>query len=169
MAFSSYAENCYQSTRSYITHAVCRPLLSRGINWLVRARISAIWTAKQAAAAKLISAFMAKRCPACENSIRMPELQHILFHCPSYVAYKSTLNPLLRQKVLKRLSPSEKLVVILGGTVKKDGEPLSLAAHWSGEGRKTLDGESVPGYMVIAQFLQCVMGVHMRALWKHKS
>jgi exonuclease III len=167
LAYVNYCSSGFIGTRAYITNGVEVPRLARGINWLTRARIGAIWTTKRAAQATLIPQNWGEKCPACEREIDVPEMEHVILSCPTYSEERDGLSPLQGQDISMGRTDAEKVVLFLGGTVKRqDGEPLCLGRQWSGDRGETLTNEAVAGYTIIAEFLQRVYGTHMRLLWR---
>jgi exonuclease III len=166
LAYVNYCSSGYIGTRTYIAKGAETPRLARGINWLTRARVGAIWTTKRAAQATLIPRDWGDKCPACEGEIDVPEMEHVILNCPTYSKERDDLSPLWRHDIMMGRTDAEKVVLLLGGTVKRqDGEPLGLDRQWSGDRGETLRDEAVAGYTFIAKFLQRVYGNHMRSLW----
>ena len=122
-----------------------------------------MWTAHRAAKAGLIDSGCGNTCPSCGESIR-EDIPHILLEC----SFGADARHALIQPVVDRVveqSPAlptreELAVLILGGQV---GE-MSLSPWWL-EGTAHDGVGSLPGFVLVAEFLQKVMPGRMAKLW----
>ena len=153
----------FDNTRKVIRKATRYPDLIRGVEWLSRLRIQAMWTAHRAAKAGLIDSGCGSTCPSCGESVR-EDAPHILLEC----SFGSDTRHVLIQPVVDKAveqSPAlptreELAVLILGGQV---GE-VSLCPWWlKGTAHDGVD--SLPGFVLVAEFLQQVMPGRMAKLW----
>ena len=166
LAWKRYKTARFEATREYIKMAVKHPGISKGVVWLMRARIGAIWTASRAAQAKLVGCEWVGRCPSCGEA-SVSDLAHLLL-CPSYqVERRVHLGPLIRH--IRRsnrpsvLSQDDLFIICLGGDI--GGK--ALGTLWSGVCSQVFGGTGVPGFALVARFLQKVMPRAMINLWQH--
>ena len=168
-SFQRYRESEFEDTRLYLKSALAYPKWSRGVTWLLRARVNGIWSTKRAAKLNLIDAEWATACPACQEHIDIDELGHIMLFCQKYVVQRRILGLALRAVLDAALDPNQKTILLLGGRVN-DGAEGPIPHPWSDRQWAGLDGETVgetgePGFIPVARFLQEVMPKHMASLW----
>jgi exonuclease III len=169
-AFTEYERRGYEKTRSYLKHAMRYPEWARGVNWLTRARLSAIWSARRAAQAGLIKGEVRDKCPACGVQIPQEEteLRHILAHCQVYAEERSAHLGVFRTNLPDVLSEGKLIHFILGGNDAEEGYAIDPGHAWSGENGETFADSGLPGFVWVAQFLQAIMPGHMKMLWAHQ-
>ena len=159
-----YEENHFGNTRKVIRKATQYPRLVRGVEWLLRMRIQAIWTSNRAAKAGLIDPEAGERCPSCGERV-IEDIPHILLECKDEANARHEMIQPLISKAAEQLSALpdrwELAVLILGGQV---GE--GTLSPWWLEGTAQSGGHSVPGFSLVAEFLQTIMPKRMGRLWK---
>ena len=135
LAWDTYQAGSYEATKEYKRVGMRYPALAKGISWLMRARMGAIWMAPRAARAGLIGASWASKCPSCGKSVEC-DLAHILLDCQAYqVPRKRDLGALIRyiwnkDDPRKPSNEYELAVLCLGGDIGGMG----LGPLWSGTG-----------------------------------
>ena len=167
LSYDRYEGARFEDTRLYIQVALRYVSLAMGVNWLARARVNGIWTARKAVQAGLIAQTHADRCPACGTAIAAtPELLHVLLACPNYAPQRLLLEPLLSADPLSLLTDLELFFFLLGG--RAAGSNVAMpGAQWSGVDDETFADLGVPAFLPVCRFLQAVMPEHMRLLWSH--
>jgi hypothetical protein len=169
-SFRRYKSSRFEETRGYLKSAVAYPTLSRGVTWLLRARVNGIWSATKAAKLHIIDETWEDHCPACGEAIEIDELEHVVLFCPEYGAQRRLLD-LVKAAVLDAaLDPKTKLTFLLGGN-KRPGGAEGPLAPWTARQWAGLEGEDIggdppkAGFVPITDFLQEVMPRHMASLW----
>lgn len=114
ISFRNWQRSDYRSTISFVQHANFHTHLAQGINWLVRARCSGIWTARQAFERSLVTGEVQGRCPRCMQEIAAPELEHVVLMCTAYAHQRQILRPVL-EAIPEMDNQAQTLQVILGG------------------------------------------------------
>jgi Exonuclease III len=173
-SFHQYEENRFEDTRAYLKSAVSFPKYSRGVTWLLRARVRGIWSAKRAAKMKLINEAWTELCPACEEVILVDEIVHIMLFCPKYMAQRRSLEQDMAAVLDTVLAPELKVVLMFGGSVEDEDAngpnlPPWTCRQWAGEDREVVEGLGKPGFLPVAKFLQQVMPGHMGSLWAKRQ
>lgn len=162
MSMKHYLASKYEDTKSYLDHAVKLPRWSVGVNWIMRGRLSGVWSLHRAQGAGLITDSRPRSsCPACLQLIDADEVAHVLVTCPKYEVERFELAVILLDPRVRELSTSQKKIILLGGSTGA----FSLGNSWSGAKGETLSGQAVPGYVLVARFCQLVFGSHMGTLW----
>jgi len=159
----SWYEKCaFKQTRGFIHQGARFPEVTRGIEWLSRMRMQAVWTAPRAAKAKLIPLTWRHRCPRCliETDENIP---HILIECRAETESRRMIAPIMERAVEQLPAGSEQVAVatlILGGRVGG----ASLGQRWL---ERTTQGEDEvdPDFVLVSRFLQEVMPRRMGRLW----
>jgi exonuclease III len=157
VAFKRYQRLNFESTRAYHKVAVAFPEVSRGVNWLLRLRVSGVWTVYKAAQAGLIDRDRKGTCALCDTVVTSAdnELEHMVLHC---TAFDEAREPM--QACFANLDYCQ----LLGGN-----EPLApsktFIGKWTGAKAKTWRESGKPGFYWVAKLLQEIMGPYMKALW----
>lgn len=153
-------------TADYLKVAIRFPSCSRGIVWVSKFRLGAIWTARRLSAIEYIEPVWRHTCPFCLEEGDGETLQHILNECPRWEAE--------RERMLRELNPPVQLrwYNLLGGSRGED--ELELGGFLSGWcGRHIIHDElhpdpnligDVPGFVRVAKFLQEIMPLRIRHL-----
>jgi hypothetical protein len=171
-AWRQYQEHGFERTQSYIKWSGDYHLVSRGITWVLRARVGGIWTAKRAAKLDLIDADRGNKCPACDQVIDEEELVHIVLHCWKYAQPRACLVQDMAAALEAALEPKVKVTLLLGSmsVLVEDAigqvAPPWTVAQWTGEDGETLLEGGKPGCVIVAEFFQKVMPEHMASLWR---
>ena len=77
LAWRRYKTARFEATREYIKMAVKYTGITKGVVWLMRTRIGAIWMASRAAQAKLVGPQWIGKCPSCGEA-SVSDLAHLL-------------------------------------------------------------------------------------------
>ena len=169
-SFQRYKANRYEDTRSYLKSAVSFPRYSRGVTWLLRARVKGIWSAKRAAKMKLIGEAWTELCPACEEVIPEDELVHVMLFCSKYEIQRQPLEQDMAAVLDTVLAPEVKVILMFGGSIEREGAngpnvPPWTCDQWAGKDGEVVGGIGKPGFLPVAEYLQQVMPGHMASLW----
>lgn len=158
----------YANTVGYWKEALFHTGTSRGMNWVVRARCSGIWTVKRALQFKLIDEVVTGQCAVCRADLGdIPEVQHIMLDCTRFEESRFFLEGIL--SVLPgNLPPDDRIRVLLGGSSvsTEDGVRFSLGQKWTGRNSEGFGEQKLPGYVLVAKFLGLALPVYMTELWK---
>jgi hypothetical protein len=146
---------------------------SRGVNWLIRARCSGIWTVKRAIKFGLIEADTVRgKCAACMEDLgETPEFQHIMLDCTKFEDPRRNLREVLGV-MPETLPPDDRIRILLGGSSvvrAEDGSRFSLGHRWSGEGSEGFGEPKLPGFVPVAKFLGLALPVYMVELWRWRK
>ena len=179
----------FEGSRSYLYKGAAHPCLASGLHWLCRARVKAIWTAKEFLNIKYLDPRWENQCPMCLAVGGTETLEHLFLRCSRWRQQRRKhLRPLLRVMteramlagVVERSLRSELRVrYLLGGAYVTEGNEEHHLPHWLvGEIDATLleaavqaytEGrrdriEGLPAYIKVARFLQEVMPLRFRIL-----
>ena len=169
VSFKRWRDMDFNSTKNFWLHASFDVNLATGVNWLIRARCSGIWTAARATKFGLVTRDILGKCPKCMLNIDAPELEHIVFDCTGYSLQREKYLESILEAIPAMDSPTQTLQVLLGGKGQTvGGESYSMGHSWSGEDAQTLRGTGRPGFVPVSMFLGTVCPTQMGVLWKWK-
>lgn len=159
----------YASTVGFWRVALFHPGVSRGMNWVVRARCSGIWTVKRAIKFNLIDVEVSGKCAACMVDLgETPEVQHLMLGCTKYDEARRILEEVL-EVIPGDLTPDDRIRVLLGGSSNHEpegGVRFSLGQRWSGGNSEGFGEPKLPGFALVAKFLGLVLPDYMVELWR---
>ena len=169
-----YQDNELVSQRKYLTFATYNPTLARGIYWLCRLRVGAVWYAYRLATIRYIDYDYRHKCPFC-NEMVAESPEHLLLKCSRWDQYRTQYlgdllalhNPtwiqLLGGSNLEEDGIEDRRFCDLGGLwcPKKPGHINSdlQIPHHGDE-----NDENLPTCVLVAQYLQKVMPIRFRIL-----
>lgn len=165
-SLSHYRSSGFEQTRKFLTLALQRTDLCRGIMWLVRMRGLAVWTGPRAAKAGLVDRRWSKECPSCGENCR-EDIPHILLECSAHTEdRRECIQPLVERFAgpASALQRVELATLILGGRVGG----VEHSQEWLGEATQSRWREAPP-FLRVAEFLQRVMPRRMGRLWGSRN
>jgi hypothetical protein len=123
----------YVNTVGFWKVAIFHVSVAKGVNWLVRARCSGIWTVKRAVKTGLVdAATVREKCAACMVDLgETPELQHILLECTQYDEARRFIEE-VSGVIPETLPPDDRTRVLLGGST---AQPVESATPSARDGR----------------------------------
>jgi len=168
-----YVDSGFTETRKYLVIATHNPSISRGIYWLCRLRVGAIWFADRLAAIGYIDREYRNKCPFC-NEVGVETAEHLLLVCNRW---RQVREDYLGEFVAQH-NPT--WVQLLGGSNLQGGVEgvgnMGSEIRWfpNNPGRIEADlqlphhgdenGESLPTSVLVAQYLQKVMPIRFGLL-----
>lgn len=161
-----YLNSCFRHSREFIGLALPHTDLCKGIVWLIRMRLLAVWTGPRAAKARLVDPRWSSMCPSCGEECQ-EDLTHILLECSSAAAERARhIQPLEEwfAGFNSALHREDIATLILGGQVGG----VDLSQQWLGEATHTDWRDRAP-FLMVAEFLQSVMPRRMGRLWGDRS
>ena len=169
VSLALYDARGYEKSREYVKRALRHPSLSRGVSWLLRLRVQAVWTARKAVQAGLIPEGWRNSCPSCGVEIprEEDETTHVLLHCRKFSEVRSeTIARILRRvegfSLTGDRASQDNVVFLLGGRL--GGQ--SLMPMWLGTESQDAGEMGLPEFAQVAKFLQYAMPLHMKMLWR---
>lgn len=157
-----YLENKYQDSTAYIAKASNFSKYAKGIHYLTRFRVGAVWTASRLASIGWLPMEYIARCPFCNSDV--PEtLTHILMECEAWSSHRVSLRDILGNGPIfllggRRVGIETDQSLIserwLDSAVPSDG-PVSL--------QSTVESR-LPGFIIVADFLQQICPIRFRIL-----
>lgn len=148
-----YNMNGFSRSRKYLREGLKFPLMSKGIDWLCKLRLGALWLAPRLAQIRRLPIQYLETCPCC-NTLVKEDLDHLLCRCPRWVQERALLEAEMEQN-----AESESYYIqLLGGSREQDPVPDQVLQSWcSSMGLGLGVAEVGPGFIKMAQYLQVVL------------
>ena len=175
-----YLEKGFLGGRKYLGLATHNPSLSRGVYWLCRLRVGAIWFASRLATIGYIAAEYRNKCPFC-NAIGAETTKHLLVVCDRWRQYRHEY----LGTILEQYNPT--WVELLGGSNLEGGVEgagpvvnrdagIGMALWYDDQNPQIVGADpqlpqhgdeherSVPTSALVAQYLQQMMPIRFGIL-----
>jgi len=172
-----YIDSGFERTRRYLAVATHNPTIARGIYWLCRLRVGAIWYSGRLAAIGYISNEYRNKCPFC-NQVGAETPEHLLLICDRWRQY--------REEYLGEIVAGNDIswIELLGGSnvvggVEGMGGNVDTTERWcpqnprhydvdlrlphNGDGDGN-DNVILPTSVLVAQYLQRIMPIRFGVL-----
>ena len=165
-----YRDNGLEGSRRYLAVATHNPSIARGIYWLCRFRVGAVWLARRLATIRFIDQVYRTRCPFCNEEV-VETVEHLLLQCTRWREHRTSY----WGESMTGLT----VVQLLGGSNGEggvEGEGVDFVARWCPENTRRIEADlrlphrvngivgSLPICVLVAQYLQVVMPIRFGLL-----
>lgn len=158
----NYLEYEFTSSQSYIHTATRYVSYSRGVHYLCKFRVGAIWTASRLATIGFLPPLYTQQCPFCNSGV--PETyEHILVHCEAWSEH--------RVQMITKMGTDH--IILLGGRrISEEQGQTPVSNEWLDSStqsdlatsQSSQDEAQLPGFIMVADFLQRICPIRFRIL-----